>query len=112
MEQDHYQGYAIIPEAMALLEQLYQENKQLYLLTSNCREVVLPILDELKITGYFRKIITVGDVPNIKPSIAPFALIDDGSPKTDYLMVGDSASDRGFAENVGIEYLDVADIKI
>lgn len=112
VEQKHYQGYIVIPEAVALLQQLHQQNKQLYLLTSNCREVVLPILDELQITSCFKKILTVGDVPNIKPSPAPFVLIADGSPKTDYLMVGDSVSDRGFAKNVGIEYLDVADITV
>ena len=111
VEQNHYQGYIVIPQALALLQQLHRQDKQLYLLTSNSREVVIPILDELQITGYFKKIVTVSDVPNIKPSIAPFALIHDGSPKTDYLMVGDSVSDRGFAQNVGIKYLDVQEIE-
>ncbi len=110
LELEHYQGYTANQSALALLQQLVQQQKSCYLLTSNCREVVLPILDELNITQSFKKIITVGDVPNIKPSNAPFKLIHDGSPKSEYLMIGDSVSDSGFATTVGIAYLDVREI--
>lgn len=112
IEQKYYHGYTSIAETIRLLKQLQQQQKQLFLLTSNCRAVVLPILNELQIASYFSRIITINDVPNIKPSAVPFKLIHDGSPKTDYLMVGDSASDKGFARNVGIEYLDVQDITV
>lgn len=110
VEQEHYQGYSVNQNALVLLQQLVQQQKHCYLLTSNCREVVLPILDELNITQSFKKIITVGDVSNIKPSYSPFELIHDGSPKSEYLMIGDSASDSGFATTVGIAYLDVNEI--
>ncbi len=110
LELEHYQGYTANQPAIALLQQLVQQHKNCYLLTSNCREVVVPILDELNITQCFKKIVTVGDVANIKPSSAPFALIHDGSPKTEYLMIGDSPSDSGFATTVGVAYLDVSEI--
>lgn len=110
LEQKNYSGYEIINKTMTLLKTMHQQNKNLYLLTSNSAETVLPILEELKITDYFNKIITANDVENVKPSPSPFKLIyTEGNNKNQYLMIGDSISDRGFAENIGIDYLDVAD---
>jgi len=110
LEQKNYIGYKIINKTMAMLKTMHQQNKKLYLLTSNSAETVLPILKELDITDYFNKIITANDVENVKPSPSPFKLIyAEGNNKEQYLMVGDSISDRGFAENIGIDYLDVAD---
>ncbi len=110
-EQKYYHGYKLINKTFALLQKLSQEGKHIYLLTSNSREVVLPILRELKIEQLFNKIVTLGDVSNIKPTVEPFALISEGLQvnKKEFLMIGDSQSDSGFAANVGIDYLDIKD---
>lgn len=108
LEQDHYYGYIRIEKSLALLEKLHQAQKTLFLLTSNCREVVEPILEELRIKTYFKKIVTVNDVENLKPSAAPFKLIrEDDVELKNYLMIGDSKNDSGFAKATGIAYLDV-----
>jgi HAD superfamily hydrolase (TIGR01549 family) len=110
LEQKNYSGYKVISKTMTLLKTMNQQNKSLYLLTSNSAETVLPILEELKITGYFKKIITTNDVENIKPSPNPFKLIyTEDNNKNQYLMIGDSISDKEFAKNVDIDYLDVTD---
>lgn len=112
LEKNNYHGYEIVPTGMALLNQAHQERKNLYLLTSNCRAVVLPVLGELKIMNYFTKIITVDDVPNLKPSPEPWPLITEGKAidKKQYLMVGDSESDSGFAAAVGIDFINVHEL--
>lgn len=108
LEQDHYYGYIKIEKSLNLLEKLQQAGKQLYLLTSNCREVVEPILEELQIKNYFKKIVTVNDVENLKPSAAPFKLIRETDVELqNYLMIGDSKNDSGFAKRAEIAYLDV-----
>ncbi len=111
MEKENYQGYQLIETTFNLLQTFYQQGKNLYLLTSNSREVVSPILKELQIADHFDKIITLDDVENVKPSPAPFKLIaSDKIDKSQYLMIGDSISDREFAQNVEIGYLDVKDL--
>lgn len=111
LEQKHYHTYKLIDKSFNLLQELHRQNKSLYLLTSNCRAVVFPILEELKVSDYFTKIVTLNDVENVKPSPAPFKLIaSDETDKNQYLMIGDSISDREFAQNVEIDYLDVKDL--
>jgi HAD superfamily hydrolase (TIGR01549 family) len=108
LEQEHYYGYIKIEKSLKLLEELERAEKKLFLLTSNCREVVEPILTELKIKDYFQRIVTVNDVENLKPSAAPFKLIREIEiAKEKYLMIGDSKNDSGFAKQAGIAYLDV-----
>lgn len=109
-EQKYYRSYELIEKSFLLLKELYYQKKFLYLLTSNCREIVLPILKELNIDSYFAKIVTINDVENLKPTVEPFKLIaEESADKSEYLMIGDSHSDRGFAKNVEIAYLDVKD---
>lgn len=108
LETKHYKSYKLIDKNFDLFQELHRQKKNLYLLTSNSREIVLPILKELNIADNFSKIITVNDVENVKPSPAPFKLIgNENSDKSQYLMVGDSINDREFAQNIGIAYLDV-----
>lgn len=111
LETKHSHGYEVIDSSFNLLKKFIGEKKDLYLVTSNCQEVVLPILKELKIATNFQKIVTANDVTNFKPSIEPFKLINnDQIEEKEWLMVGDSQSDREFAQNLKIDYLDVRDI--
>lgn len=110
LEQKNYKSYKIIQKTLDLFREFHRQNKKLYLLTSNSKTTVLPILKELEIVDCFTKIVTLEDVENFKPSPSPFKLIyTENNNKKEYLMVGDSLSDKGFAENVGIDYLDVKD---
>lgn len=87
----------------------HTSNQKLYLLTSNCKIMAERIISELDIKKYFSIIITRDDVDYIKPDPYPFSLINiNDYPKDDFVMIGDSTSDSGFAKNVGIDYIDVA----
>lgn len=117
VELANYQGFELVPAGFKLLQQAKQEQKQLYLLTSNCREVVEPVLKELNIREYFHRIVTVDDVINLKPSPAPWQNIaatkaEQVVPKKNWLMVGDSASDSGFAAAVGIDFVNVNELHL
>ena len=110
LEREHYQGYEVVEKSFNLLQKLHQQQKILYLLTSNSQNTVIPILKELGVFNYFSKIVALENVENLKPSSMPFKLISNGlDDKNTYLMIGDSRSDRGFAHNTGIAYLDIKD---
>lgn len=111
IEKEQYRGYQPIAPSLAFLHALHEQGKQLYLLTSNCRATIEPILEELGIKTWFHTIVTVDDVENLKPTQAPWKLIGNAhSDKAEYLMVGDSTSDSGFARNNEIAYLHVDEI--
>lgn len=107
-ETNHLKGVKPILKTLNLLRQQAKQNKTIFLLTSNSRATVMPLLDELKIKQLFTVIITKTDVLFIKPDPQPFSLIYDSvTPLKKYLMIGDSSSDENFAKNVGIEFLHV-----
>ena len=113
MEKATYHGYQLITPTFNLLQTCHQQNKKLYLLTSNSKEIVLPILKELQITNYFTNIITLEDVANVKPDPMAFSLIVQAEAeinKSQYLMIGDSISDKEFARNAGIDYFDITQV--
>lgn len=110
-EKDHYYGYKIVDRGWQLLQNAHKANQQLYLLTSNCQTTIAPILQELNIQNYFAKIITAENVDNLKPTPAAWPLIAQSfASKKDYVMVGDSVSDSGFASSVGIDFINVKDL--
>ncbi len=57
-----------------------------------------------KLGGYFEKVCSISDVREGKPARDQFDCIMDGirARKSEILMVGDTASDVGFARNCGI----------
>jgi phosphoglycolate phosphatase len=111
-ERDCYSGYELPPITRPLLS-LAKAQAKLYIWTSNDIKTVAPILAELEINKLFNKIITRNDVRYIKPDPEGFYLISDkNSPKSYYLLIGDSSSDSGAAKNAGIDFLNITGITI
>lgn len=110
-EKDCSSGYELSPTAIPLLE-LSKEYAELYLWTSNDRRTIMPILKELDMEKFFKKIVTRNDVKYVKPKADGFSLIyDKNNSKSDYLFIGDSAADSGAAQNSGIDFLNIVEIK-
>lgn len=111
-EKKYYTGYKLLPVALPLLE-LAKNYASLYVWTSNDRRTTGPILAELNIENFFSKVVFRNDVTFIKPDPEGFSLIyDENNPKTEYLIIGDSAADEGAGQNVGIDFLNIADLTL
>lgn len=77
----------------------------LYLWSSQMRETAERVLKNFDIHKNFLTVITRSDVEMIKPDPHGFELIyNKTSPKSDYLMIGDSDKDMGAAKNAGIDF--------
>lgn len=110
IERDFFSGYEPSPIAVPLLESS-KKHAGLYLWTSNDRRTIKPILEELDLAKFFAKIVTRNDVRYIKPRADGFSLIFDGSvPKSRYLLIGDSRSDSGAAQDAGIDFLNISEL--
>jgi phosphoglycolate phosphatase-like HAD superfamily hydrolase len=104
-------GAKPIEPALKALKNLASHQKA-YLLTSNTKPTVLPILAELEIAHLFQRIIAQEDIEFFKPHSYAFTLIQDGqTPLSKYVMVGDSKNDEGFARNAGISFIHVDELK-
>jgi len=78
---------------------------KLYLWTSNTKSVVENVMEENHVLHKFDKIITRDDVKMLKPNTEGFYKIyDEKIPKSEYLLIGDSDSDKDAAESVGIDF--------
>ncbi len=76
-----------------------------YIWTSNTRAVAEKVLAENQILPKFKKIVTRDDVALLKPEIEGFwKIYKNDQPKSEYLFVGDSNSDRIAAKDVGIDF--------
>lgn len=109
-ERQFYSGYNLHVDTLQLL-QTSRELAQLYIWTSNDRATITPIIEELGLAKFFKRIITRNDVKYIKPSPDGFLLIyDQEHPKSEYLLIGDSRYDSQAAVNAGIDFLHISKI--
>ena len=105
-------GIVVNNTTIALLKSIKKPTKS-YIFSSNSREIITRYLVMLNIIDLFDKIITRDDVKYIKPNPYGFSLIYDGTtPLSNYVMIGDSASDSNFATNANIDYIDVRQVKL
>jgi len=91
----------------ALLREVaqFRDSYQLFMWTSNTRQLIDWVLADNNMADWFEKIVTRNDVRFLKPSPEGFALIHDPTvPKENYVLVGDSSHDRGAAEAAGIAF--------
>lgn len=107
-EQEYLTGVQLNGEVIDWIKKQHQEYT-LYLLTSNSRKTIEPILKELNIYEVFDQLIFRDDVEYIKPHGSPFTLIPghQEAHKSEWLMIGDSSSDQGFAEANGMDFFRV-----
>lgn len=78
-----------------------------YLWSSNTRDATVRILKDLGLVNKFKIVVSRDDVRYLKPDPEGWLRIDDGSPKSDYLFIGDSRNDRMVAEAIGIDYFPI-----
>lgn len=111
-EENNLESYDLNPELIADLPEL-AAGRKLYIWTSNFAEVVTPILEQEQLFQYFEFVIGKGEVQYTKPNPDGFSVFkeriypDDpqaADDLTQYLMVGNSSSDRGAAEAAGIDF--------
>lgn len=109
-EGENYNGHIVNPLALELVKECAKVCR-VHLWTSNNKETVQPLLDELHISELFDKKIFFNDVMYIKPDPDGFRHINiNRLPVEQFLFVGDSVSDRGACEAVGMRFFDVRDI--
>ncbi len=101
-EQKALKGIKINQELVDQIKVLFGKK---YLWTSNTRQTVVPILNQMGILQFMEKIITRDDVTYIKPKIDGFEFIyDPDIPKNEYLLIGDSGSDEKASGEAGIDF--------
>jgi HAD superfamily hydrolase (TIGR01549 family) len=106
-EQRLVTGHRANSVALTLIQKA-QPVANLHIWTSNYEPTVRPILKELCLEDSFKRIITRNHVMFLKPHPDGFYLIfDQATPKSAYLLIGDSENDRYAAENAGIDFLNI-----
>jgi phosphoglycolate phosphatase-like HAD superfamily hydrolase len=86
---------------------------ELYIWSGNQKAVIKPILEKNNLDKLFEKLITREKYKLAKPHIDGFKLIFDPKKhsKKDFLMIGDSSSDKEASEKAGIDYFEVTYFK-
>ena len=86
---------------------LAEQGKTLYAWSANTRPTVEHALLELGIRHHFSKVITRNDVRFAKPHPEGWSLLGGGTPRAQYLFVGDSSNDEGAAEALELDYYEI-----
>ncbi len=100
----HVALYDGVPE---MLQTLHQHGKRLALLSSSEKISIEPALKAYNLSDYFEVALFAGDVQHHKPDpeIIEKALNLLGGTKASAIIIGDSKSDLGAAQNAGIDSL-------
>ncbi len=98
-------------QLVSAIEEFASEGRRLIVWTSNTRRAAQQVLDELGIAHHFDVMVTRDDVRLLKPNPEGWQHIHDDEPLEQYLLIGDSANDRGAAEAVGIEFFEITYFK-
>ncbi len=107
-EKELVSGHRVNPVALALIEKA-RSVANLYIWTSNHAGTIHPILQELHLDNAFKRIIARDDVTFIKPHPEGFyVLFDEVSPKSTYLLIGDSKKDEEAAKSARIDFLNIS----
>lgn len=105
VEYDTFRGVALNESLIEYIRD-NAELKNMFLYTSNSRKLITRLLRDLEMADAFKKVVTRNDVDFIKPHPEGMRqIVDVNSDLTDYLMVGDSSSDRGVADEVNMDFL-------
>lgn len=95
----------LYPDAITTLEALQSADKKIALVTTSRHDQIDPLLNKYHLQELFDEVICGDDVENHKPHPEPIerALELFGAKKEEVVMVGDSGSDIGAANNAGID---------
>ncbi len=98
-------GLKANPEVVDLIK----NNKKyvMFVWSSNSEIIIVNALKKLGIENHFKKIVSRSNARFAKPHPQGFELIDDGTPRKDYLFIGDSFSDSGAAKKLGIDFFKI-----
>ena len=106
-EQRNYRGYTPNPALIAFIK-AQKQNYSLSLWTSNTKQIVDDFLQKEQLYDSFNTIVTFESVKFTKHNPDGFYKIyDRNNIKSDYLMIGDSASDEAAAKAAGIDFFKV-----
>jgi pyrophosphatase PpaX len=95
----------LYPDALEVLEALYNEGKHLALITSSPHKNIDYLLEKYNLSRFFEVVIAADDISHHKPHPEALekALAQLGGDKQDAVMVGDGDKDIGAAKNAGID---------
>lgn len=95
----------LYPDAITTLEALHKAGKKIALVTTSRHDQIDPLLAKYDLQGWFDEVVCGDDVSHHKPHPEPIekALELFGAKKEEAVMVGDSASDIGAANNAGVD---------
>lgn len=101
------QGHELMDHAMELLDQLKQEETEMYIVSNGTSKVSRPRILESGIAGYFEEIFISEEIGKHKPSKAFFDYVFDHidqAEEKDFAIVGDTlATDILGGKNAGIK---------
>lgn len=102
-EMKHTRGFIPNDELITFIKANIHLNLSIY--SSNSIDSLRAALAGFELENCFTTLVSKEDVVYIKPHPEGFNLIYDPKvPKSNYLMIGDSASDAGVARNFGVDF--------
>lgn len=90
---------------------LAEQGKVLYAWSANMRSTIERALMELGIRQHFARVVSRDDVRLAKPHPEGWELLEDSTPREQFLFVGDSSNDSRAAQALGIDYFEIAHFK-
>lgn len=101
---DHFINAPLYPNAFSTLQTLAR-SKKLALLTSSTSKLIHPAIEKQLVAKFFSVVITAEDVTEHKPApeIITKALTLLQGQEEEAIIIGDSKSDLGAAQNAGID---------
>lgn len=111
LEKKYFSGYSRNVTALSFLKAC-SGIARVHLWTSNFNTTLDQVLEELGIDNLFRTKVFNNSVTYMKPDPDGFSYINTGDvPPGQFLFIGDSDSDRGASEALGIRFVHVLDIQ-
>ncbi len=95
----------LYPHALSMVQTLSQSGKKLALVTTSTVQLIAPAIERVGMDQFFSVVLTAEDVTHHKPDaeIVNKALEKLDGKGEEAVIIGDSKSDLGAAQNVGID---------
>ncbi|QQS20235.1 HAD family hydrolase [Candidatus Saccharibacteria bacterium] len=106
-----YFAHTPYDELVRAVHELAEQGKVMYAWSANMRSTIERALLELGIRHHFNKLVTREDVRLAKPHPEGWMLLDDSTPREQFLFVGDSSNDAGAAQSLGIDFFEITYFK-